>query len=198
MFSFGLVQFNFPPENLGELKASMALLLHTRMIPIFAPTPEDLRVRDQCGEHAMVLCGSRDGYWLFQDSYGLSRGEIGVIKVRKGRRTVIQDPIPGEEEAEADPVQEEYERNIEAMENEADDEELWSGAGKQTMYYDDLICDEMYNPIDPFGIRKEKEIGAKRKGWLDDAEKNVASFGCVETGEASSSHGCKRHRGRAK
>ncbi|KAF2542532.1 hypothetical protein F2Q68_00029076 [Brassica cretica] len=93
MFSFGLVQFNFPPENLGELKASMALLLHTRMIPIFAPTPEDLRVRDQCGEHAMVLCGSRDGYWLFQDSYGLSRGEIGVIKVRKGRRTVVRSKI---------------------------------------------------------------------------------------------------------
>ena len=62
------------------------------------------------------------------------------------------------------------------------------------MYSDDLICDEMYNPIDPFGIRKEKEIGAKRKGWLDDAKKNVASFGCVETGEASSSHGCKRQR----
>ncbi|KAF3599795.1 hypothetical protein F2Q69_00033040 [Brassica cretica] len=68
----------------------MALLLHTRMIPIFAPTLEDLRVRDQCGEHAMVLCGSRDGYWLFQDSYGLSRGEIGVIKVRKGRCTVVR------------------------------------------------------------------------------------------------------------
>ncbi|CAN6825010.1 unnamed protein product, partial [Brassica oleracea var. botrytis] len=81
------------------------------------------------------------------------------------------------EEAEVDPVQEEYERNIEAMENEADDEELWSGAGKQTMYYAELICDEMYNPIDPFGIRKEiMEIGTKRKVWLDEAEMNVTRF----------------------
>ncbi|CAF1710109.1 unnamed protein product, partial [Brassica napus] len=80
------------------------------------------------------------------------------------------------EEAEVDPVQEEYERNIEAMENEADDEELWSGAGKQIMYSDELICYEMYNPIDPFGIRKEMEIGTKRKVWLDEAEMNVTRF----------------------
>ncbi|CAN7117154.1 unnamed protein product [Brassica rapa subsp. narinosa] len=36
----------------------------------------------------MVLCGSRDGYWLFQDSYGLPRGVDDIIKVRKGRLTV--------------------------------------------------------------------------------------------------------------
>ncbi|KAG2264938.1 hypothetical protein Bca52824_072017 [Brassica carinata] len=132
--------------------------------------------------------------FLCDDAVERKLAGIKIYKESRGDYEEIQDPIPGEEEAEADPVQEEYERNIEAIENEADDEELWSGAGKQTMYSDDLICDEMYNPIDPFGIRKEKEIGAKRKGWLDDAEKNVASFGCVETGEASSSHGCKRQR----
>lgn len=38
----------------------------------------------------MVLCGLRDGYWLFQDSYGLSRGEIGVIKVRKDRCIIVR------------------------------------------------------------------------------------------------------------
>ena len=44
-----------------------------------------------------------------------------------------EDPI-GEEEAEVeDPIKEEYERNIEAIENEADDE-LWSGAAVETMY----------------------------------------------------------------
>ena len=107
----------------------------------------------------------------------------------------IQEPIPGDEDAAVVPAQEEYERNIDVMEHEAEADELWSEAGKQTMYSDDLTCDEMYNPIDPFGIRKENESGAKRKGWLNEAEKNVASFGLVETGEASTSHGCKRQRG---
>ena len=55
---------------------------------VFASIPEDLKVRHKCGQHTMVLCGSRDGYWLFQDSYGLPRGVDDIIKVRKGRLTV--------------------------------------------------------------------------------------------------------------
>ncbi|KAF3589149.1 hypothetical protein F2Q69_00029075 [Brassica cretica] len=46
-----------------------------------------------------------------------------------------------EKEAPADPVQEEYERQIESMEAEADDEDLWNGHTMPTMFSDELIKD---------------------------------------------------------
>ena len=55
---------------------------------------------------------------------------------------INEEAAQGDEgEAEADPEEEAYERNIEMQEEEADDEELWSGAGKRTMFTDE-VCDE--------------------------------------------------------
>lgn len=54
---------------------------------------------------------------------------------------INQEVTKLEKEAPADPVQEEYERQIESMEAEADDEDLWNGHTMPTMFSDELIKD---------------------------------------------------------
>ncbi|KAF3600292.1 hypothetical protein F2Q69_00036027 [Brassica cretica] len=97
---------------------------------------------------------------------------------------------------EEDPEQEEYERNIKIMEEEADDEQLWSGNGMQTMFTSDVDRDEMYNPLYPNGQRfpkdVEEESGHKRKSWLSGANENTLKFSKGERGESSDSSKSKQ------
>ncbi|KAH0903035.1 hypothetical protein HID58_042538 [Brassica napus] len=97
------------------------------------------------------------------------------------------EPLVEEEDHE----QEEYERNIRIMEEEADDEQLWSGNGMQTMFTSDVDRDEMYNPLYPNGQRfpkdVEEESGHKRKSWLSGANENTLKFSRGERGESSDS-----------
>ena len=69
-------------------------------------------------------------------------------------------------------MQEEYEANIRPLEEENDDEELWYAPFKQTMYSDEFLMDEMYNPIDPVGNRVDLQESLKRKAWMGEAEGN--------------------------
>lgn len=66
-----------------------------------------------------------------------------------------------------DPEQEEYERNIREIEEEADDEYFWSGEGKHTMFSSDVNRAEMYNHPYLFGQHfhkpNEDKAGLKRK-----------------------------------
>ncbi|KAG2331451.1 hypothetical protein Bca52824_002631 [Brassica carinata] len=89
---------------------------------------------------------------------------------------------------ERDIEQEEYERSIAAIEAEADDEELYSGEAKQTMFTEDFNMSEMYNPIPPFGERCDGVECSKRKTWLNSATDNVAKFTNMEPGETSELH----------
>ncbi|KAL0835762.1 hypothetical protein Bca101_087651 [Brassica carinata] len=106
---------------------------------------------------------------------------------------INEEAAQGDEgEAEADPEEEAYERNIEMQEEEADDEELWSGAGKRTMFTDE-VCDE--DDYYPYPVRKigtsDYEIGIKRKAWLTDGNVNASKF---LQGESSGTQTTKRKR----
>ena len=81
------------------------------------------------------------------------------------------------------------------MEAEADDEELWSGPYKTTMFSEEHTADEMYS-IDPFGLRaaaeQEREdsgIGMKRKVWMEEADGNKSKFTKREKEESSGTGG---------
>lgn len=85
--------------------------------------------------------GPRDG-----DEDDDSEGDNDDVEIPQNQGVIIEEineeAAQGDEgEAEADPKEEAYERNIEMQEEEADDEELWSGAGKRTMFTDE-VCDE--------------------------------------------------------
>ncbi|WZZ49176.1 hypothetical protein YC2023_049283 [Brassica napus] len=64
-----------------------------------------------------------------------------------------------EQEANEETVQDD-------MEEEEKEDELWNGSGMRTMFTDEAITEEMYNPIDPFGIKTDREVGIKRKAWM--------------------------------
>ena len=97
-----------------------------------------------------------------------------------------------------DPEQEEYERNIREMEEEADDDYFWSGEGKQTMFSSDVNRDEMYTPPYPFRHRfhkpNEDKACLKRKAWLTSANGNTMKFSQAEKGETSGAHSAKRKK----
>ena len=97
-----------------------------------------------------------------------------------------------------DPEQEEYERNIREMEEEADDDYFWSGEGKQTMFSSDVNRDEMYTPPYPFRHRfhkpNEDKACLKRKAWLTSANGNTMKFSQDEKGETSGAHSAKRKK----
>ncbi|KAL0845571.1 hypothetical protein Bca101_018817 [Brassica carinata] len=81
------------------------------------------------------------------------------------------DQAPGGHQKEVepvDPVQEEYERNILAMEEEADDDELWTG------------------------IDGPMEKSLKRKAWMATAMENKAKATQKVMGKASSSNGKRK------
>ncbi|CAN7126266.1 unnamed protein product [Brassica rapa subsp. narinosa] len=105
---------------------------------------------------------------------------------------------PGAAAEIEDPEQEEYERNIRQMEEEADDEQLWSGEGMQTRLSRDVNRYEMYNPLLPAGqhfpVEMAEDVGLKRKAWLTSDNGKSASF---FKGESSGTSGAKRKKGSA-
>ncbi|XP_013617766.1 PREDICTED: uncharacterized protein LOC106324324 [Brassica oleracea var. oleracea] len=68
------------------------------------------------------------------------------------------DAEDGGNEQEAD-----EEAGQEDMEEEEKEDELWNGLGMRTIFTDDVITEEMHNPIDPFGVKADREVGMKRK-----------------------------------
>lgn len=105
-------------------------------------------------------------------------------------------------EADTEPVdleQEEYERNIRMVEEEADDEELWNGHRKYTMFSSDVDRDEMYNPLYPNGQEFPKgppeDPSLKRKAWLTSTEGNSSmKYFTGEKGESSGTSQTKRKK----
>ncbi|RID78167.1 hypothetical protein BRARA_A01018 [Brassica rapa] len=92
--------------------------------------------------------------------------------------------VPEGQHEEGEPVEDdqaEYERNFRAMEEEADDEELWTGDGMRTMYTDETEFLAL-NMEDTSMVRS-----LKRKAWLADAKENNEKFGQTERGEPSGS-----------
>ncbi|KAG2330242.1 hypothetical protein Bca4012_020162 [Brassica carinata] len=105
-------------------------------------------------------------------------------------------------EAEAEPVdpeQEKYERNIQIMEEEADDEQLWNGDGMHTMYSSDVNREEMYNPLYPngqsFPMDDADDPGLNGKAWLASANGNTVKLCLREKGKTSGTSQVKRKRG---
>ncbi|XP_056865058.1 uncharacterized protein LOC130511686 [Raphanus sativus] len=104
---------------------------------------------------------------------------------------INDEDIGPEEEAPVEHAQEMYERQVEEMEEVADDEELGRGPYIATMFSDEYNTEEMYS-TDPFGLRAaaasdKDEIakGMKRKVWMEEADVNKAKFTKREWGESS-------------
>ncbi|RID40304.1 hypothetical protein BRARA_J00361 [Brassica rapa] len=97
------------------------------------------------------------------------------------------------EEEPVNPIQEEYERQTTDMVADAEDaDDLWNGEAMPNMFSNEPIGDEMYNPIDPFGLRAEAEKvekaagkSMKRKIWVEEATDNQLKFFKREKGETS-------------
>ncbi|XP_056854067.1 uncharacterized protein LOC130503474 [Raphanus sativus] len=101
------------------------------------------------------------------------------------------------QEEEANPVVPEgdgSERNMAEIDAADDDDELWHGDAMPNMYTDEIVMDEMYNPIDPFGIQAERESGGKRKKWMGETTLNVSKFTRTEVGQSSGTAETKRQR----
>ena len=71
-------------------------------------------------------------------------------------------------------------------------DDLWNGEAMPNMFSNEPIGDEMYNPIDPFGLRAEAEKvekaagkSMKRKIWVEEATDNQLKFFKREKGETS-------------
>ena len=58
-------------------------------LPRYAQEKEEVE-GGRLGQHLMVLCGSMDGHWLFQDSNGTKQGDAGYIKIRKHMETLTE------------------------------------------------------------------------------------------------------------
>ncbi|CAN7056392.1 unnamed protein product [Brassica rapa subsp. trilocularis] len=82
------------------------------------------------------------------------------------------------------------------MEEEVDDEQLWSGEGMQTRLSSDVNRDEMYNLLLPAGqhfpLEMAEDVGLKRKAWLTSDNGKSASFFKEEPSRTS---GAKRKKG---
>ncbi|WZZ00981.1 hypothetical protein YC2023_073309 [Brassica napus] len=93
------------------------------------------------------------------------------------------------EEEPEDTTHEEYQRNIRTMEEEADDEYLWGGNGKHTLFPSGVDTDEMYDPLYPSGQRllmsNEEESSLKRKAWITSATDNGKAQKCVRAMDQS-------------
>ncbi|XP_013645882.2 uncharacterized protein LOC106350558 [Brassica napus] len=102
------------------------------------------------------------------------------------------------EEEPEDTTHEEYQRNIRTMEEEADDEYLWGGNGKHTLFPSGVDTDEMYDPLYPSGQRllmsNEEESSLKRKAWITSATDNVRMFSKTKRGETSGEQTSKRKK----
>ncbi|KAF2614630.1 hypothetical protein F2Q70_00011233 [Brassica cretica] len=79
------------------------------------------------------------------------------------------------------------------MEEEADDEDFWTNNAMRTMYTDDVISEEMHNPIDPFGLKEQAASTLKRKTWLSDTNGQTPMFNKRERGETSQGRNILQH-----
>ncbi|KAF2565410.1 hypothetical protein F2Q68_00025842 [Brassica cretica] len=102
---------------------------------------------------------------------------------------VIEEIEEEEDQAEDGDAEEEnqeaYESNIAAMEEEADDEDIWTSNAMRRMYTDDVISEEMHNPIDPFGLKEQAASTLKRMTWLSDTNGQTSKFNKRERGNIS-------------
>lgn len=78
------------------------------------------------------------------------------------------------------------------MENDTDDDELQSRAARETTFSQDLNQEEMFNPINPFGIRNGVDPSLKRKAWMEEANGNTSMFTKQENGESNICKDVKR------
>ncbi|XP_056860041.1 uncharacterized protein LOC130508511 [Raphanus sativus] len=109
----------------------------------------------------------------------------GIIIEEIGDEDEVAEPDPV-----ADQIQEEYERNVAALEEENDDDELWNGPARTTMFTSEMERDL----VDPAVFNRgynNADIGLKRKDWLRSANGNASKF---EKGETSGTSAAKRLR----
>ncbi|KAJ4912230.1 Uncharacterized protein Rs2_06851 [Raphanus sativus] len=126
------------------------------------------------------------------DDSGDDRDDVEIVPNQGIIIEEIHEEAQAQDEvAPLEPVQVEHEGQMETMEAEADDE-LWSDQAMPTMYSDDNTVEEMFNPIDPFGIlaaaKKENSVvtqGMKRKNWIQEAHNNKNKLSKREKGESS-------------
>ncbi|CAN6828675.1 unnamed protein product [Brassica oleracea] len=78
------------------------------------------------------------------------------------------------------------------MEEEADDEDNWTSNAMRRMYTDDVISEEMHNPIDPFGLKEQAASTLKRMTWLSDTNGQTSKFNKRERGETSQGRNLQR------
>ncbi|KAL0668187.1 hypothetical protein Bca4012_030891 [Brassica carinata] len=78
------------------------------------------------------------------------------------------------------------------MEEEADDEDIWTSNAMRRMYTDDVISEEMHNPIDPFGLKEQAASTLKRMTWLSDTNGQTSKFNKRERGETSQGRNLQR------
>lgn len=62
------------------------------------------------------------------------------------------------------------------------------------MYSDDLDVEEIYNPINHFGLMYDGREVIKRKVWLDKGGENKLCFSRMERGESSEARSFKRKK----
>lgn len=79
-------------------------------------------------------------------------------------------------------------------EEEPEYDELWTNQAMRTIYSDDLNHEDMYNPINPFGPRRDGKKLLKRKAWMDAVEGNKLLFNRRKKGESSGQDRSKRRR----
>ncbi|KAG2331161.1 hypothetical protein Bca52824_002341 [Brassica carinata] len=85
---------------------------------------------------------------------------------------------------------EEYECNVAALKAENDDEELWNGSYRETMFSEEYYRVDMFNEA-----RNGGSVSQKRKAWMQDANVNSSKFANIQTGDSSRSNDMKRKRG---
>ncbi|XP_013665443.2 uncharacterized protein LOC106369893 [Brassica napus] len=112
---------------------------------------------------------------------------------------IIEEVVEAEEQAAAarvpdEVLQEEYERGIAAIEEEADEEALWNGETRPTLPSEDIIMGEMYSPFTLTGERCDGLEGLKRKAWMESAAGNVDKFNSYEQGETSEKRYTRRKK----
>lgn len=112
---------------------------------------------------------------------------------------IIEEIVEAEEQGDVardqdEVLHEEYERGIAAIEEEADEEELWNGEARPALFSEDFNMGGMYSPYTLSGERRDGLEGLKRKAWMDSASGNVAKFNSNEQGETSEKRYTRRKK----
>ncbi|XP_048593471.1 uncharacterized protein LOC125576956 [Brassica napus] len=105
---------------------------------------------------------------------------------------INEEAVRGNEAAADAPEEDEPERHNEMLEEDAEDDELWNGTGKRTIFSDELYDENDYYPYPVRQIgTSDYEIGSKRKTWLTDENANGSKY---FAGESSGAQDTKRKK----